>query len=251
MAMKILKSQEVVENIQSNQKNQRIKTEIIDIDDRGSRWEGVVVNQLPFGFGNVFNANGNLIYQGFMFRGLRVCYGKEFYPDSGFVYYEGNFIHNQKHGHGVMYDRMGKVQYHGSWANNGILCDDPFFITHQDTSPVIHNMIDSLVIGDSCLNSLSSLQFDKYPRLTKLTIGSKSCRRVLQFSIENCNSLESIQIGPDSFNLFENYRDDERDGECCIRECCSLKELVIGSRSFGDFSSCFELKSSKVSDYEH
>ena len=38
----------------------------------GERWEGNSLNGLPFGYGCVYNSENQLIYEGFMFNGMKM-----------------------------------------------------------------------------------------------------------------------------------------------------------------------------------
>ena len=48
------------------------------ISEDGSRWEGDWFNEQPFGFGSVYDGEGNRIYSGFMFEGKKVGFGEEY-----------------------------------------------------------------------------------------------------------------------------------------------------------------------------
>ena len=47
---------------------------IIDLNFGGRRWEGGELNGKPFGFGCEYSENDNLVYEGFVFEGKKVCW---------------------------------------------------------------------------------------------------------------------------------------------------------------------------------
>ena len=73
-----------------------IKFDIIDIDSQGWRWEGNTLQSQPYGYGNYFDSDNQLIYRGFIYNKMKVCYGCEIFPKSGFVEYCGGFLLNKK-----------------------------------------------------------------------------------------------------------------------------------------------------------
>ena len=74
--------------------------DIIDLNENGDRWEGDSLQHNPFGYGCIYNSENQLIYKGFIYEGLKVCYGVELYGDAGLVEYEGEFYN------GMRYDRF-------------------------------------------------------------------------------------------------------------------------------------------------
>ena len=48
--------------------------DILDLNENGDRWEGNSLNGIPFGYGCVYNSENQLIYKGFVFEGMKVCY---------------------------------------------------------------------------------------------------------------------------------------------------------------------------------
>ena len=55
--------------------------DVIDLNEKGDRWEGDSQNGDPFGYGCIYNSENQLIYSGFIFEGLKVCYGTELYGE--------------------------------------------------------------------------------------------------------------------------------------------------------------------------
>ena len=91
------------------------KSVVRQISEDGSRWEGDWYNQQPFGFGSVYDGEGNRIYSGFMFEGKKIGFGTEYFADNHNVDYCGNFMNDKRHGWGTTYDRNGQKLYEGDW----------------------------------------------------------------------------------------------------------------------------------------
>ena len=64
---------------------------VIDLSDKGDRWEGDSLNNSPFGYGCIYNFENQLVYKGFICKGMKVCFGIDFYGESGIVEYEGEY----------------------------------------------------------------------------------------------------------------------------------------------------------------
>ena len=90
----------------------------VDLNENGDRWEGDSLNGIPFGYGCEYNSENQLIYKGFVFEVMKVCYGVEMYKDIGIVEYEGGFYKGKRYGNGKLYDKKNVLIYEGEWANN-------------------------------------------------------------------------------------------------------------------------------------
>ena len=92
-------------------------------------------------------------------------------------------------------------------------------------------LLESLEIGDDSFGSIETFLINDLPKLRNLKIGSNSFTQVKydeiarneskSFHILNCESLESIEIGVNSFSDFG--------GEFELKDLPSLKSLKIGS----------------------
>ena len=71
--------------------NEIEKSIVKQISDDGSRWEGDWYTEKPFGFGNLYDGEGNRMYSGFMFEGKKIGFGTEYFADNHKVDYCGNF----------------------------------------------------------------------------------------------------------------------------------------------------------------
>ena len=76
---------------------------VVDLDGRGTRWEGDYLNGCPFGYGCIFNEENYIMYKGFMFEGKKVCFGNDYYGDLGTIEYVGDYYKNTRNGNGKLY----------------------------------------------------------------------------------------------------------------------------------------------------
>ena len=89
------------------------KGDVLDLNENGVRWEGDSLNGDPYGYGCIYDEENHIIYNGFMFEGVKVCYGKEIYGDIGIVEYEGGFYKGMRYGNGKFYDKKKEWIYEG------------------------------------------------------------------------------------------------------------------------------------------
>ena len=82
---------------------------IVDLD-HGTRFEGLVLKDekegeigIPFGYGEMYDDDGLLLYKGIMINWQRFGYGTS-YHDNGFVEYEGYWCDDNRFGIGKVYD---------------------------------------------------------------------------------------------------------------------------------------------------
>ena len=216
-----------------------IKGIVIDLNENGERWEGDSLKDLPFGFGCFYNEENQLIYKGFVFEGMKVCFGTEFYRDVGIVEYEGEYYQNNRCGYGKLYNKKNELVYDGKWFRNQpllISCriDDKF--TELD----IHFGIEELKICNKCQCDLDAIHLINYNDLKRIEIGRSCFKDVTIFEVENCNSLTSIKIGS---YCFTSEKDEMSRGFFSIRNCEKLNEIIIAKMSCNNEMQSFELKS--------
>ena len=216
------------------------ENEIIDLNEEGRRWEGGELNGKPFGFGCEYSEDGNLIYEGFVFEGKKVCFGKEWNDNenNNCLVYEGGYCHDERWGEGISYDLNGNVDFEGEWMNNHILTEKEIDKLLNDL--IVPMTIEKFVIGNEMFNdeNITTLYFSPLlVRLKRIEIGNECFKNVREFVIDGLESLESVKIGRDCFRI--SY-DERNDGICRITNCPNLRQLEIGDHSFRDFQS-FEL----------
>ena len=123
------------------------------LNEDGSRWEGDWHNDKPFGFGSLYDGEGNRIYSGFMFEGKKIGFGEEYFADNHKVDYCGNFMNDKRHGWGTTYDRNGQKLFEGDWRCGKYDFEDERIVIDDNCEEDclrIHNLIKELEIGENC-----------------------------------------------------------------------------------------------------
>ena len=191
----------------------------------GNHWIGGKLNNEPFGYGKEFDSNENVVYEGFMYKNNRVCYGKDCRdPDNT---YKGSYWNGRPWNKSISYNILRDTVYDSEYMNN-------------------NNTNDNLCIPISCnkytipdnhynANNITTLYFcPPLHRLRKLIIGNFCMKFVRTIRLEGLPNLESLKIGNDCFSIGNDERDD---GICRITNCPKLHTLEIGNGSFEDFKS--------------
>ena len=168
--------------------------DIIDLNEKGDRWEGDSLKDIPFGYGCIYNSENQLIYSGFIFEGLKVCYGTELYGDVGIVEYEGEFYKGNRYGNGKLYDKKNELIYEGEWTNNNPLELYSLRIENELKEEDIHYDLEELEIGKNCCNELKCFKLIGYDHLKKLIFHKNSLKNLDSLVISNNNELTIIEI---------------------------------------------------------
>ena len=260
--MAVLTAESVESELVELDWNEMMEDVIIDLNREGRRWEGGELNGKPFGFGCEYSENDNLVYEGFMFEGMKVCFGKEWNDDgnNNCLVYEGGYCNGDRWGKGKSYDLTGSVDFDGEWMNNHVMTDKeneknnlivPLsiekFITGNEgeedeefDSEDDYDENEVTILNDNDTNdeTITTLHFSLFLLLLKrIEIGNECFKHVREFVIDGLASVKSVKIGRDCFRKGDEKRDD---GFCRITNCPNLCQLEIDSRSFDDFKS-FEL----------
>ena len=218
--------------------NELHRKSILDLNENGFRWEGDCLNGYPFGYGSIYNGNNELIYKGFVYEGMKVCFGIEYYGDIGKVEYCGTYYKNDRCGYGRVYDKKNELVYEGEWYENHPL--ELMSIHFQDDEEVtdnsIHFGLEELQIDLFCKTSLSTIQLIGFPNLKQLQIGNycrclfyrdpmevfiEDMKKAMEVEsnelilIENCNELTEVNLG---FSFLFNDNDNIW-GKFSIRNC--------------------------------
>ena len=221
---------------------------VIDLNSTGRYWEGGVLNGeccSPCGYGKEYNDDNNLVYEGFMFEGRRVCYGKEYRGirdnnnkngGNGLVY-EGGYLNGVRYGYGKSYDLNGNVEYEGEWVDNNPVNELSVKsgLLKKGNELLLPIWSEELVINKELLNEREITSFHLSPlfvRLKKIEIGDHCFENVCEFVLDGLEKLESVKIGEKCFIISDYERDN---GICRITNCPNLRQLDIGYGSFEDF----------------
>ena len=230
------------------------KEGIIDLSNTGRYWEGGVLSDECCGYGKEYNDENNLVYEGFMFGGKRVCYGKEYRGirnnnnndndnngKNGLVY-EGGYCNGVRYGYGKSYNLNGNVEYEGEWVDNVPVNElsVKLGLLKSGSDLLISIWSDDFVINDELFNDegVTSLHLSMlFIRLKRIVIGNNCFDNVREFVLDGLEKLESVKIGERCCRISDEERDD---GVFRIMNCPNLRELDIGGGSFRDFHQ-FEL----------
>ena len=235
VVMADMNSKEMVVYINDERSDIPYTKEVIDLDTNGKRWEGSARNGKPFGYGVVYNEEGGKEYEGFMFDGVRTCYGTEYYNDIEEVEYEGSYYNSVRFGKGALYDRKGTIECEGIWKN-----DIPYSSSFDGKT--IDSHTESIDIPSNSFNESRSFILPSFVHsLKRIVIGDDCFGSVRSFKLDGLNELESIVIGQKCFTYIKEYEtinySKRMDGVCRIVNCPKLKSIRIGGYSFSDYRS--------------
>ena len=222
---------------------------IVDLDS-GTRFEGRLLIEgkmgIPFGFGEMYDDDGKLMYKGIMINWKRFGYGVN-YHDNGEIEYEGYWCNNNRCGKGKVYDRLGKLVKECVWYNG-----NEIDIEYEGNgSKSINIGIKHLKLRNRCI--LKDWNVSLFENLESIEIGDNCFKSVKTFQMDGLNQLKSLKIGKNSFTQVkeDDWNDDwdEADKKANnqsksfhILNCESLESIEIGKFSFSDFGGQFELK---------
>ena len=224
---------------------------VIDLSNKGNRWEGNLLNGYPYGFGCLFDEENQLTYNGFMFNGKKVCFGTCYYGDFDLVEYIGNFYKNSKCGYGKLFNKKRELIYEGEWFDNKPAFVSCITIKNELKEKMLYFGIEKIIISEFCKTRLEWFCISHFYYLKELIMNSNSCKTIQKFMIDNCDKLERVIIGENCcVNMANNIDEWKRIGSLfCISNCEQLKVIEIGDNSFGDYNEIFELYSLSLFDY--
>ena len=239
--LKVFGNHQIGDISYNEQQSTRVEEGIVDLD-HGSRFEGLILKDegegkmgIPFGYGEMYDDDGSLLYKGTMINWRRFGYGTS-YHDNGFVEYEGYWCDDNRFGSGKVYDRYGKLVNDCEWVN-GIESDIDY---EGDGSKPLNIGMKHLKLTDDCV--LADWNVSLLLNLESIEIGDNSFGSVRTFKIDGLNRLKTINIGINSFAHNINYYGRNVSKSFHILNCESLESIQIGEYSFNDFGGEFELK---------
>ena len=236
--LKVFGNHQIGDISYSEQQSTRVVEGIVDLD-HGSRFEGLVLKEgqigIPFGYGEMYDDNGLLLYKGIMINWKRFGYGTS-YHDNGLIEYEGYWCDDNRFGSGKVYDRSGKLVNECEWVN-GIESDIEDY--EGNGSEPLNIGMKHVKLTDDCV--LADWDVSWFLNLESIEIGDGCFGSVKTFQIDGLNRLKTIKIGNNSFTQKKNSWDYDESKSFHILNCESLKSIRIGEYSFRDFGGEFEL----------
>ena len=108
-------------------------------------------------------------------------------------------------------------------------CDEPSVVKWRLDA---YSGLKELVVGDDCLQYVSELVLSGFARLESVEIGMRcfSSSSDGEMEVSGCGALKRVVVGDESFS--------EGSGCFVLRECCGIRELKIGNKSFPLYSCC-------------
>ena len=212
--------------------------QVLNLSDEGDRWEGDVLHDEPYGWGVLYDKEGEMAYEGFRIGDVSVCYGTQYYADIQKVEYEGEICEGKRWGRGIQYDRNGVVVFDGEWMNDGQIIEKRVEIV--SSCLFIYNHIEELIVNDGCNNGRDWVEFDFsiLCNLKHLQIGDDCFGNVNEVKLIGLHALKRVVIGQNSFTKNKNHYGYDPSRHFYLKDCEQLKELKMGRYSFSDFSVC-------------
>lgn len=71
-------------------------------------------------WGQFFDENNRVVYEGFRYKERNVCYGTYYHENmvDRIVYYQGMIYDDEHYGMGRFFDRNGTKEYEGEWIGD-------------------------------------------------------------------------------------------------------------------------------------
>ena len=212
---------EAVSGIEHNQ--------VLNLNDGGERWEGDVDDNEPYGWGVLYDDEGEKRYEGFRIGSENMLYGTLYYSDIQKIEYEGNWCAGKRWGRGILYDRNGRVVYDGEWVNDAYLETRGML---KGVNQLLHNCIEELIVPSHSCNEKEwkCVDFSLVSALRVLEVGDDCFKNVMELKLIGMKALERVVIGASSFMGHK--------GSFCLKKCPLIRELKIGHNSFWSYDLC-------------
>ena len=209
---------------------------IVDLD-HGTRFEGTVLKEdgIPFGFGELYDDDGLLVYQGILINWKRFGYGVS-YRDNASVEYKGYWCDDKRNGLGRLYDRSGKLVKEGEWL-----------VEAEKDIEYVGNNIETVNIGIEHLHLRLNSKLDGwivswFYKLESIDLGDNiTIGPVTSFQITGLNQLRSLKIGSYCHLQCSSLCYPLENKTFVIHHCYSLEVIEIGVMSFCNLSGIFQL----------
>lgn len=253
------KDAEIVEKVYSDEQNGQIITMEISEENEVSRWEGGSVDGTPYGYGIEYDKNNRRLYEGFVFRGMHVCYGREYWEDNEHIQYEGTFCDGIRMGEGTFYTREGIEDWTGRcfdtlplddanafsaypWAPTGLgEINKPEYPYYELGSFQLNNPYSTLkAIVIDVIPVINQFVIENLPELRRIRlIGREIMRRSgcdELFRVAKCPKLTNLWIGDHRCRMYTKVE---------LEDLEELTSLRFGEMSF-TMALSLELKGKEV-----
>lgn len=191
---------------------------VIDIDT-GTRFEGLIYKEKPYGYGELFDDDGNKIYEGILINWKRCGYGIS-YNSNGIIKYDGYWFDNKHHGPGVKNAINGDVIASGSFINNNFVNSG-----YSGDGKGLNSSLTHIVL--TYPTSLNEIRFQGYA-FERISITNNYSCKIGKCSITNMPALRSLDIRNNCFT--------EKASILNIENCPVLNSISIGENSFTKYS---------------
>ena len=211
-----------------------VKNMVLNLSDDGERWEGDVLNGEPYGWGVLYDSEGEKAYEGFRIGNVSVCYGIRYYSDIQKVEYEGEWCEGKRWGTGIQYDRNGNTVFEGEWMDDKKEMEKKMVLSEKNQ--LLHNHIEELIVSNNSCNGRewSVLDLSFMFNLRVFEVGGDCFENLKDLKVIGLNELERVMIGKRCFRK----NNTPSDGHFYVKKCKKLKELLIDPYSFDNCSLC-------------
>ena len=215
-----------------------LEDDILDLSDRGTRWEGKVHNGEACGWGSLYNEHGQLEYTGFRFGTKNVCYGTLYHSDLATPSYDGMLHNNVRYGIGRLLARDGSLIYEGYWLNNVGLKTSMVYKAQSKTH-LITPFTEELTFPRETAYLFEDIDLHWLFQLKHLHV-EQNCflfsptNSLFSLSIQQLSALQSIRIESNSFHKIHTATISSLDRSLFsfFLELPSLEELYVGASCF-------------------
>ena len=218
--------------------NDVVKGDIVYMDNSGCKWEGDSLNGSTFGYGCIYNSVNQLMYKGFMFDGMKVCFGSDYFCDVENIEYEGNYYRNLRSGYGKLFNKNGELTYEGEWKDGNSTFERKAIIENRISNESLHFGIEELIIEANCLKSIENFILVRFNHLKSIVINDNRLMKMTCFCIEECNELVDVKLSGANADMnnkpFINcFRNEKQSNSLFqINNCKNLLEITINKHWF-------------------
>ena len=129
----------------------------------------------------------------------------------------------------------------GELANHPCIIPKPplaVTVTNWNQLNTLNTTVTEITIPSNNLNdaSLTVLDLSRFRRLKKLVVGDECFTNVDETRLTGLYSLESVEIGMNSFTQHRNSDGDDPNRHFYLKNCPKLKSLKMGRFSFSDYT---------------